>query len=224
MMDFTLQNRDAYNAVASAFSSTRSFLSEDLLILEEFVDSQNTVVDIGCGNGRLYQLLAEKQVTYIGIDQSEQLLKIAREKFPAGRFLLREMTNTLLPENIADVVFCVAAFHHLSTESSRIKTLQEMKRIVKPGGAIVMLNWNLYNNWAREKYTSNEHGDFQIPWKNGQGIPVAMRYYHGFMLEELHELAEKADLKIQKQWYIKRGQVASIGTGDTIFTVLRSSL
>lgn len=223
-MDFTLQNRDAYNTVASAFSSTRSFLSEDLLVLQEYVQSKDTVIDVGCGNGRLYQLLAEKQVEYIGVDQSEELLKIAREKFPAGRFLLREMTNTLLPENIADTVFCIAAFHHLSTEASRVKTLQEMKRIVKPGGALVMLNWNLYNNWARGKYQGDERGDFQIPWKNDKGTVLAMRYYHGFMLEELHDLADQAGLLIQKQWYLKKGEPASIGTGDMIFSVFRTLL
>ena len=40
------------------------------------------------------------------------------------------------------------------------------------------------------------------------------------MLEELHELAEAAELKIIQQWYTKDGKVSSLGPGDNILTVL----
>ncbi len=212
------QNKRVYNAIATHFSDTRSFVWNDIIGLERFTVPGNTILDVGCGNGRLYQLFSKMQVQYIGIDQSEGLITIARKKFPLGRFLLGTMNNTALSEGSIDVIYAIASFHHLPTVSLRVQALQEMKRILKPNGTIIMLNWNLYSNWAREKYQGDEHSDFLIPWKDGDGKILGTRYYHGFLLEELHELAEQAGLSIVEQHYIKKGKVSSIGPGENIFT------
>lgn len=215
------QNKKVYNAIASRFSRTRDFLWDDLKIMRRFVTSEDTIVDLGCGNGRLYQLFRDLQVNYIGIDQSDELIRIARERFPGERFLVADMRDTHLKDNIADVVFCIAALQHMPTEETRVGVLKEMKRILKPGGTIVMLNWNLYSDWARKKYVGNEQSDFMIPWKDAEGNVLGERYYHGFFLEELHDLATAAGLEIVEQYYIKKGEVKSIGTGENIFTVIK---
>ena len=53
------QNHAVYNNIAEEFSRTRGFLWADLQPLKEYARDAQTVVDIGCGNGRLYQLLAK---------------------------------------------------------------------------------------------------------------------------------------------------------------------
>lgn len=217
------QNKRVYNTIANTFSDTREFLWDDLKGLERFTNDHDTVLDIGCGNGRLYQLFSEKQVNYIGLDQSDQLIAIAKERFPEQRFLVSNMTKIPLQNEFADVIYAIASFHHLPNDTLRVQALQEMKRMLKKNGQIILLNWNLYSDWAREKYDGDEQGDYLIPWKDGNGNVLGVRYYHGFLLEDLHDLAEKAGLLIVEQHYIKKGKVSSIGPGENIFTRLVSA-
>lgn len=218
----TEELKRVYNRIADTFSQTREYLWEDLKPLARFVRPGMTIVDLGCGNGRLVQLLEGMPIEYIGVDQSEGLIALARKKFPQERFLVGELTNTRLQDACADLVFCIAAFHHLPTEALRIDALKEMKRLLKPNGHIVMINWNLYSDWARSKgFEPNEDGDFLIPWKNGQQDVLGERYYHGFLLEELHELAASAGLRIVEQHYTREGEPSSIGPGDNIFSRLQ---
>ena len=215
------ETRTVYNRLADLFSSTRDYVWNDVKPLIQYVSQGDTVIDLGCGNGRLYQLLGKNQVNYIGIDQSDKLIKIAREKHPGVRFLVSNMTKMALQNDIADSIFCIASFHHLPSAKTRVKALKEMKRILKDHGKIIMINWNLYSDWARGKeFEGDEKGDFYIPWKDAKKQVLGTRYYHGFMLEELHELAEAAELKIIQQWYTKDGKVSSLGPGDNILTVL----
>ena len=217
------ENVAVYNTIAKDFSKTRTFLWHDLKDLRRYVEKGNTVVDIGCGNGRLSQLFWNLDVNYIGIDQSKNLIDIARERFPDGRFFVNNMIKTTLQDSIADTVFCIAAFQHLPSREFRVDALMEMRRILKPGGTIVMMNWNLYSDWARQKYTCNGGGDFSIPWKNKDGQVLGMRFYHGFLFEELHELANEVGLQIITQFYTKKGEVSSIGTGENILTVMKAA-
>ena len=216
------QNKKAYNAIAGKFSDTREFLWDDLKGLERYAKDGDTVLDIGCGNGRLYQLFQDMQVHYTGIDQSSELIAIAKKRFPDLRFIVSEMTDMAIQSNSADIIYAIASFHHLPTIELRVKALEEMKRLLKPQGKIVMLNWNLMSNWARKKYTSTNGNDFFIPWKDGKGNILETRYYHSFLLEDLHDLAEAAGLEIIEQHYIKKGKVSSIGPGENILTVLTS--
>ncbi|PIR74883.1 MAG: hypothetical protein COU35_00220 [Candidatus Magasanikbacteria bacterium CG10_big_fil_rev_8_21_14_0_10_47_10] len=212
----------AYNIIAGLFSSTRDYVWNDVKPLLATVVPNTTTLDIGCGNGRLYQELAKNQVNYIGIDNADKLIDVAKEKYPAARFIASDMTKIPLQEGVADMIFSIASFHHLPTDDLRVRALREMKRLLKPEGRIVMLNWNLYSNWARSKgFSGDENGDFYIPWKDAKKQVLATRYYHGFMLEDLHDLAEQAGLMIERQYYSKDGKESSLGPGDNIVTVMR---
>lgn len=217
--------REVYNTIASHFSNTRKFLWKDLQSFSSFVEEGGTVVDLGCGNGRLYQVFDKKQVNYIGVDQSDNLIALAKKRFPEARFLVKDMTATLLQEATADAVFSIAAFQHLPTKEIRLAGLKEMKRIAKPGSYIVMTNWNLHSTFAKKKYASqgpDEHNDFYIPWKNSFGKTLGVRYYHGFTMEELDELAKEAGLTMIEQRYIHKGEKSTREEGQNILTIMKS--
>ncbi|MBP9732525.1 MAG: class I SAM-dependent methyltransferase, partial [Candidatus Magasanikbacteria bacterium] len=147
--NFISQNRDVYNTIASYFSSTRQFVWEDLKDFSQYITKEDTVLDIGCGNGRVYQLCENLQVAYTGIDQSEELIAIAREKYPAVHFDVGEMTKLPYEDASFSVIICVATFNHLPDRASRLKSLGEMKRVLKPGGIILMTNWNVISDNAQ---------------------------------------------------------------------------
>lgn len=229
------QNKDVYNRIAPFFSDTRAYLWEELKPLLVYTKPGDTVADLGCGNGRLYQMFEKMQgnesvgeapVMYIGVDQSEELIEIAKKKIPNGRFYVAELTSLPLDTESIDVVYCIAAFHHLPNRELRVKALNEMKRVVKKGSCIVMTNWNLHSesvakNIEKGKWRVEEGNDFIIPWYSPEGKILGERYYYGFTIEELTELFEEAGLKIIEQYYVRKGEMSGVEEGNNIVSIVQ---
>ena len=110
------------------------------------------------------------------------------------------MQSLPFPDASFDVVYCIAALHHLPDEASRLQALSEMRRVLKPGGIVVLTNWHLTPETIKPDYREFTPREYLIPWKNQDGAVVGERYYHAFTEEELHLLCEKAGLHVEKQW------------------------
>ncbi|KKQ28215.1 MAG: hypothetical protein US42_C0001G0066 [Candidatus Magasanikbacteria bacterium GW2011_GWC2_37_14] len=209
--DLVQLNKDTYNKIARLFAETRKFIWDDLKPLKKYTKDGFKVLDLGCGSGRLYHLFQDFQgLEYIGLDQSEEQIKIAKEKFPNIDFRIGEMTTLPFKDNEFDVVYCIATFHHLPDEKSRIKSLQEMRRVVKSGSYILMTNWNMYSKSAQKliekgKFKEISAGDYLVTWRNSQREILGERYYHGFSLEELANLFKKTGLQLVDQYYTTKG-------------------
>jgi tRNA (uracil-5-)-methyltransferase TRM9 len=201
------QTKDVYNRIASHFSNTRKHSWTELEDLVKYTKDGDKVLDLGCGNGRLYQLFQDLSIDYTGLDLSEELIKIAQKNIPTGKFVVGEMTSLPFADQEFDMIYCIAAFHHLPDEESRLKALGEIKRVLKTGGRAIMTNWNLDSEWGREKVKSGKwklgdnENDFIIPWKNQQGEVMGERYYHGFEKEELRKLFEKTGFIVEDQYF-----------------------
>jgi ubiquinone/menaquinone biosynthesis C-methylase UbiE len=218
-------NRQTYNTIADQFSGTRDYLWEDLKGLQQYVKPNESVLDLGCGNGRLYQLFEKNQVSYTGSDQSEELIKLAKEKFVDASFVVSEMTELPFEDNSFDSIWAMASYHHLPTDEQRQKGLDEMKRVLKPGGRIIMLNWNMYGEWVQKKvasgaYTEEAPGDFIVPWRDGSKKNYGDRYYYGFTQEKIAELAANSNLVVDEQYYVKMKEKSNKKDGDNLVSIL----
>ena len=87
---------------------------EDVIKLIEQHDALS-VLDLGCGNGALTKKISDLGMNVIGMDASEELLKVARENYPDLTFIKGDATNFELAENV-DVVFSNAVFHWIHQE------------------------------------------------------------------------------------------------------------
>ena len=105
------------------------------------------------------------------------------------------MTNINLPSDSADVVICIASFHHLSSDENRIKALNEMKRLIKSNGNIIISVWSI-NQPKKTRVTFDHYGDNIVYWKNKHP-----RYYYIFKLDELEELFNRTKLEIVNKIY-----------------------
>merc|ERR1712107_12033 len=75
----------------------------------------------------------------IGSDFSFNLLKIVTERGFQG--VRSDMMHPGVRDNVADGIICIAALHHLSTNQRRIEAIQEMRRILQPGGRLLIYVW-----------------------------------------------------------------------------------
>lgn len=96
------------------------------------------LVDVGCGSGRLAAALRQTgKVDYTGLDAIEPLLDYCRQKFPEYRFVHSTAMTLPFDDGSVDVVSAFAVLSHM-LHSEAYLYLQDMFRVLRPGGAVVM--------------------------------------------------------------------------------------
>lgn len=103
------------------------------------LQSLGTIVDIGCGVGAPAKYLAGHYERYIGIDQSEGMIKAAilfNRDNPQAEFIAENVKSRDLPQNVADVVLSSGALHHMTELEDAMNSLV---RIAKPGAFLVAI-------------------------------------------------------------------------------------
>ena len=180
-----------YDKIASEFSNTRANQWPFIDRFMETVPKGNKILDIGCGNGRN---MCYPDYEFSGVDISSEFVKICCDR----GLDVKKGTMTELPfeNNSFDVILSIASFHHLNNESNRNKALQEMKRVLQPGGIVLLYVWSK-NQPRKTKRTFENYGDVLVPWKSNDG-KIYNRYYYIFQIEEIKELIEKNGFVIQK--------------------------
>ncbi len=222
------ETEGGYNAIAEEFSLTREKLYwEELKRFIDYVREGESVLDVGCGNGRAYDLFRSKKVNYAGVDVSEKLVAKARElwKDAGPQFEVGDILDLPVPDGRFDAVIAVAVLHHIPSPLYRLQAIRELARAARPGGYVLMTTWNLWqprtwrvllhqcfglrNGW--------DFGDLKISWKK----PLFARYYHAFKMRELRSLCEDAGLQITEQYYVKKGEITNWVRGENLVTIAR---
>ena len=95
----------------------------------------NHVIDLGCGNGSLTDKIARRGYIVTGIDDSEEMLQLARKEHPDLSFIRGNAVSFHLEEK-ADIVFSNAVFHWID-EKDQQAMLSNIFHNLKPGGELV---------------------------------------------------------------------------------------
>lgn len=95
----------------------------------------SSVVDLGCGNGSLTGKIADRGYIVTGIDDSEEMLLLARKEHPDQRFICGNAVTFRLKEK-ADAIFSNAVFHWID-EKDQPAMLSNICYNLKPGGELV---------------------------------------------------------------------------------------
>lgn len=126
-----------YDAIAPHFSSTRFAKWPKVAAFLESLPCGSVILDAGCGNGKYLGL--NPSCFFIGCDISNPLIKICSDK--GQEVLVADAVNLPYREGFGDSAISIAVLHHLSTENRRKKAIEELVRVVKPGGFVLITVW-----------------------------------------------------------------------------------
>ncbi len=94
------------------------------------------LLDFGCGDGQFLHMISKYCESSYGVDISEAAIKKATNKYPDVSFTVSEESGVIdFPDNFFDTVCAIDILEHiLDVESS----LEELRRILKPGGKLLI--------------------------------------------------------------------------------------
>lgn len=198
------KTKNDYDKIAKQFSDVRkSVYQETVDLIKKHIKKGDRVLDLGCGNGRLYNTIVSEKIDYIGIDFSEELIKIARKKYPEGEFMVADSLNLPFSDNHFDKIYSIAVLHHIPSKKLRLRGMEEIKRTLKSEGFLILTVWNLQERKSIKKLiykfgllklfnrSKLDFGDILKEWKGSNDC-----YFHCFKKGELESLVKKAGLRI----------------------------
>lgn len=214
-------NRQFYQRFAQPFSLTRQRLQPGVHRILEHASLQANWLDLGCGNGELWRALASRgqRGLYLGVDFSAELLQAAEQRLPVApadfprRFIQADLTSGDWAEKIPlaplDVATAFAVMHHLPGKETRLRFLQQVRRLIAPTGRVYLSNWQFLNSkrlreriqpWEAIGLSQDrvEPGDYLLDWRQGGH---GLRYVHHFDHAELSELADESGFRILETFY-----------------------
>lgn len=199
------KTKEDYNLIADDFSRAREKPWEEIRFLfKDYLGPGEKVLDLGCGNGRFFPFFFEKRAEYCGLDFSEKLIEIAKNNYPGEIFQTGDALNLPYPENFFDKVYSVATLHHIPSKELRAQFLKEIKKVLKPKGILILTVWKFHQlkeTYLLFKYTILKlFGKTKLDWKDifEPWGKKTERYYHWFSKNELIDLAQRLNFKIEK--------------------------
>ncbi|MBK7573905.1 MAG: methyltransferase domain-containing protein [Elusimicrobia bacterium] len=137
--------------------------------ISQVVQGRGTVLDLGCGPATQLVQIAELNpaTRFIGVDLSDEMLKEARDHAAARglsnvEFRKQDMTRLVaFPDHSVDGVISTLAFHHLPTQAHLEKTLREVTRVLRPDGALYLIDFGRLKSLRSVLFFSYMNADHQ---------------------------------------------------------------
>ncbi|KAJ2079337.1 tRNA methyltransferase, has a role in tRNA modification [Coemansia sp. RSA 988] len=181
-----------YEQIAEHFSDTRF---KAWPVIERYLKELavgSIGADVGCGNGKYLGLRPD--IFLIGTDRSQALVEICGARQLES--LVSDALNQPFRSAAFDFAISIAVIHHFSNATRRQQAVEELLRIVKRGGTVLVFVWALEQR-GRRRFAEDQ--DVLVPWvvpgsrsgnrcNDGELDQVFHRYYHLFREGELSEL------------------------------------
>jgi cyclopropane fatty-acyl-phospholipid synthase-like methyltransferase len=171
----------------------------------------DTVLDFGCGIGRLCKVLAPHCANMIGVDVSDEMIKYAVKycRDIEGLVFMPMPTDFLIPleDNLVDKVFSLLVLQHIERPKA-FKLLREFNRVLKMFGRVYL------------QYPSIANRDFFYNYiKQRLKLGIITPLIEFYTREELEMIFEECGFDIldiehdQKDFYVLAEKVRDIQHG-----------
>ena len=123
-----------YAYLSKYYDQIFSFHPDIKSFIEPYVKKHGKSLDLGCGTGRLTKQLKAFDMDVIGVDLDQQMIDVAKSKYPDLSFKVEDMLDTLKSDKTYDLITCF-------------------------GNTIVHLNDHMLNMFFQQMYQRlNTHG------------------------------------------------------------------
>ncbi|XP_024941606.1 alkylated DNA repair protein alkB homolog 8 isoform X2 [Cephus cinctus] len=126
-----------YEEISDHFSETRHKQWPNVSKFLDTIEKGGLLLDVGCGNGKY--LAGRPDIIKVGCDRSNCLLEVCRMR--SFEVYLSDCLYLPCKDNLVDAALSIAVIHHLSTESRRKRAIEELVRILRPGGRCLIYVW-----------------------------------------------------------------------------------
>lgn len=181
---------NCYNQTATEYAET--FLRElegkpfDRNILDRFGDmlpGRSVIYDFGCGSGQTTSYMHDKHKhEIIGLDFSENAIRLARQHFPEIEFAVDDMLHSTIASGSADGIlafYAVVHFTYLEIE----QVFKEWRRLLKPK-ALCLFSFHV--------------GDEAVEVENFLGVSEAKATWHLLDTDRVLGIAEQVGFRIDE--------------------------
>lgn len=134
-MDKSKQASLIYNKIAKSYSKKFSNPSDYIDEFLTLIPKNGKILDVGCGPGIDANYMNSKGFKVTGIDLSEKMLKLAKQKFPNINFKLSDVRTLDFPNNSFEGIFASFSLIHISKKDISL-TLKKLYKILKENGVI----------------------------------------------------------------------------------------
>jgi 2-polyprenyl-3-methyl-5-hydroxy-6-metoxy-1,4-benzoquinol methylase len=201
-------NHSFYNSHSKDFSGSRNYNWEGFEKLSKYLFEDMQILDVGCGNARFARFLNTKfnKFKYLGIDNSEKLLDIAR----ANNYPNTEVSNMELLQDFDisdlnlkyDLIVALGVMHHIPSQELRIEFINNLVSLLSKDSKLVLSFWNFQDKIDKNKFINPskvgidaselEEGDYILTWERGE---LGYRYAHLYSEKEILNLTAETGLK-----------------------------
>jgi tRNA (uracil-5-)-methyltransferase TRM9 len=187
--------KDVFNQIAPSWYNFRhrSIFKRELEDLAERWEG-GRLLNLGCAHGPDF-LPFKRDFELYGVDIATEMLRFARkysQKFDFEVHLAAADVRFLpYPDNTFDHAIAVATYHHVKGKAEKLAALQELKRVLKPGGEALVTVWN---RWQPRFWFKGR--EVAVPWRTRE--KTLYRYYYLFSYCELEKLVREVGLQVLK--------------------------
>lgn len=130
-----------------------------------------TVLDLACGTGNMTAVLTERGYELIGVDDSPDMLAVAREKAAGWRgeppvFLHQSMPKLDLYGTVEAAVCCLDSLNYLTSPREVQRTFERLALFIAPGGILIFdINSASYLRDLNGQVFLDETDDVYCVWR-----------------------------------------------------------
>ena len=153
------------------------------------------VLDAACGPGLYAGELVRRGAQVVGFDQSPRMVGLASSRVPEGEFRVHDLGDRIgwLADASVDLALCALAIEYVD---DRVAALRELRRVLRPGGALVLSRQHPTGDWLHHGGSYFETRTITETWSTGWTVRYWLTplertceeiFEAGFWIERLQE-------------------------------------
>lgn len=154
-------------------------------LCSQYLLPEVSVLEVGCGTGLVYEQIVPSLIRndlYTGVDISEQMLKVARAKYPQARFVLGNGYCLEFPDHSFDFALSFEVVIHIPDVASFVRELCRVSRRAA-----------IFSAWISE---SSDLVDGRVS-VHGSGDFINRSYSHAYIMGEIAKASSDVPLDVE---------------------------